>query len=71
MSENFSKIRHFLFLFIAFILVLFTVYQYAINRCPDQTEQSIYKENGYENLPTIYAITPTYARPEQKAELTR
>lgn len=24
-----------------------------------------------EKLPTIYAITPTYARPVQKAELTR
>uniref|UniRef100_A0A1A9V063 Galactosylgalactosylxylosylprotein 3-beta-glucuronosyltransferase n=1 Tax=Glossina austeni TaxID=7395 RepID=A0A1A9V063_GLOAU len=47
------------------------VYQYANNRCADRTELRIYKENEYENLPTIYAITPTYARPEQKAELTR
>ncbi|KAL9924583.1 galactosylgalactosylxylosylprotein 3-beta-glucuronosyltransferase I-like [Glossina fuscipes fuscipes] len=71
MSEKFSNIRHFLFLCIAFILVLYAVYQYGVTRCVDQTEQSIYTENEYENPPTIYAITPTYARPEQKAELTR
>lgn len=29
------------------------------------------QKNDNANLPTIYAITPTYARPLQKAELTR
>lgn len=36
-----------------------------------RTERNRYKQAASSDLPKIYIITPTYARPEQKAELTR
>lgn len=47
------------------------------NECPPNNGPTAMRRgaagNGQrdETLPTIYAITPTYARPVQKAELTR
>lgn len=41
------------------------------NQCVQKDIEANGDELSYKNLPTIYAITPTYARPVQKAELTR
>lgn len=41
------------------------------NRCVENDNGANADELSHSNLPTIYAITPTYARPVQKAELTR
>lgn len=36
-----------------------------------QEHKKIDAQKGDDSLPIIYAVTPTYARPLQKAELTR
>jgi hypothetical protein len=36
-----------------------------------ETRCNVGASDGKQNLPTIYAITPTFTRPVQKAELTR
>lgn len=41
------------------------------NRCVQKDSEANGDALANSNLPTIYAITPTYARPVQKAELTR
>lgn len=41
------------------------------NRCVQKDNEANVDGLSNSNLPTIYAITPTYARPVQKAELTR
>ncbi|XP_055637166.1 galactosylgalactosylxylosylprotein 3-beta-glucuronosyltransferase I [Toxorhynchites rutilus septentrionalis] len=62
------------------ILAFLIIYSISSNRdCGDEEqikaalEQSLNREAFHLNQkgPTIYAITPTYARPVQKAELTR
>jgi galactosylgalactosylxylosylprotein 3-beta-glucuronosyltransferase 3 len=56
------------------VIVTFILFLYALNRnssC-DNEEYSLSKESQHvDNLPIIYAVTPTYYRPVQKAELTR
>lgn len=52
---------------------IFIAFIYAFNRngsC-EQSAISNLVMNNEENLPIIYAVTPTYFRPVQKAELTR
>lgn len=41
------------------------------NRCVEKDNEANADELSNSHLPIIYAITPTYARPVQKAELTR
>jgi len=41
------------------------------SQCQDLVQSVKEKINNYEDVPIIYLITPTYARPVQKAELTR
>lgn len=41
------------------------------NRCVQTDNGANGDKISISNLPIIYAITPTYARPVQKAELTR
>ena len=43
----------------------------ALRRKYPQEMESLLNEANALHIPTIYAITPTYARPVQKAELTR
>lgn len=56
------------------VIVTFLLFLYALNRnssC-DNDDYSLSKESQpIDNLPIIYAVTPTYYRPVQKAELTR
>lgn len=42
----------------------------SCNKIEESAASSAIDMNG-ENLPIIYAVTPTYYRPVQKAELTR
>lgn len=42
----------------------------SCNKIEESAASSAISMNG-ENLPIIYAVTPTYYRPVQKAELTR
>lgn len=58
-------------------IITFISFLYALSgnsSCNSNFEESAASpaigENG-ENLPIIYAVTPTYYRPVQKAELTR
>lgn len=54
-------------LFAVIFLVIFIVYLTTNKKC-DEHKISI---TPYQELPTIFAVTPTYSRPVQKAELTR
>lgn len=61
---------------IVIIIVTFILFLYALNRNSSScdNDESLSKESQHldnKNLPIIYAVTPTYYRPVQKAELTR
>ena len=58
---------------VVIVIVTFILFLYALNRKPScDKEESLSKESqNVDNLPIIYAVTPTYYRPVQKAELTR
>jgi hypothetical protein len=49
------------------------VYAFGRNSCniEDSSVAAASSSFGDGNLPTIYAVTPTYYRPNQKPELTR
>jgi galactosylgalactosylxylosylprotein 3-beta-glucuronosyltransferase 3 len=57
-------------------IITFISFLYALsgdsscNKIEESAASSAISENG-EHLPIIYAVTPTYYRPVQKAELTR
>ncbi|KAH8290087.1 hypothetical protein KR044_010623 [Drosophila immigrans] len=72
MSEVRIRPRQVLILIIVFIVLLLMVHRNGKRSC-DGPEylQAMYAQQQADTLPTIYAITPTYARPAQKAELTR
>lgn len=72
MSEVRIRPRQVLVLIIVFLVVLMMVHRNGKRTCqgPDYL-QAIYAQQQADTLPTIYAITPTYYRPAQKAELTR
>ncbi|KAL7018766.1 hypothetical protein ACKWTF_010904 [Chironomus riparius] len=57
------------------VIVTFILFLYALNRNSScDNDESLSKESQHDvdnNLPIIYAVTPTYYRPVQKAELTR
>ncbi|KAH8395978.1 hypothetical protein KR222_000608 [Zaprionus bogoriensis] len=72
MSEVRIRPRQVLILIIVFIVVLLMVHRNGKRTCQGpEYLQSLYSRSQSEALPKIYAITPTYARPAQKAELTR
>ncbi|CAO1410975.1 unnamed protein product [Diamesa serratosioi] len=58
---------------IVIVIVLSLLFLYLITRetCSRNTQNIKSESSELEALPIIYAITPTYARPVQKAELTR
>ena len=55
-------------LLIAFV-ALFILFIFMLTRKCSPDEQRSDKQQSH--LPVIYAVTPTYTRPVQKAELTR
>uniref|UniRef100_A0A1A9X4L1 Galactosylgalactosylxylosylprotein 3-beta-glucuronosyltransferase n=1 Tax=Glossina brevipalpis TaxID=37001 RepID=A0A1A9X4L1_9MUSC len=72
MSEMRIRPRQVLILIIVFLVVLLMVHRNGKRTCQGPAYlQAMYAKEQYEELPKIYAITPTYARPQQKAELTR
>lgn len=72
MSEVRIRPRQVLVLIIVFIVVLLMVHRNGKRTCDGpQYLQAMYSKQLADTLPKIYAITPTYARPAQKAELTR
>lgn len=54
-------------------IILFISFLYALskNSCNNEQSSASSLTSLDENLPIIYAVTPTYYRPVQKAELTR
>lgn len=70
MSEVRIRPRQVLVLIIVFLVILMMVHRNGKRTCqgPDYL-QAMYAQS--DTLPTIYAVTPTYTRPAQKAELTR
>lgn len=58
---------------IVFVTVLCLLFLYLVTRetCSNSTQNINAESSKLETLPIIYAITPTYARHVQKAELTR
>ncbi|XP_030382130.1 galactosylgalactosylxylosylprotein 3-beta-glucuronosyltransferase I [Scaptodrosophila lebanonensis] len=72
MSEVRIRPRQVLILIIVFIIVLMMVHRNGKRTCQGpEYLQAMYAQDQINTLPKIYAITPTYARPAQKAELTR
>ncbi|ALC48389.1 GlcAT-I [Drosophila busckii] len=72
MSEVRIRPRQVLVLIIVFIFVLMMVHRNGKHTCQGpEYLQAMYSQSQANKLPKIYAITPTYARPAQKAELTR
>lgn len=72
MSEVRIRPRQVLILIIVFIVVLMMVHRNGKRTCQGpEYLQAMYSKSQTDTLPKIYAITPTYARPAQKAELTR
>ncbi|XP_037807704.1 galactosylgalactosylxylosylprotein 3-beta-glucuronosyltransferase I [Lucilia sericata] len=72
MSEVRIRPRQVLVLIIVFLVVLLMVHRNGKRTCQGPSYlQAMYGKMQDEELPTIYCITPTYARPQQKAELTR
>lgn len=57
-------------LFAVIFLVIFIVYLTTNKKCDEHKTNKI-SITPYQELPTIFAVTPTYSRPVQKAELTR
>jgi galactosylgalactosylxylosylprotein 3-beta-glucuronosyltransferase 3 len=61
---------------IVIIAIILLIYALNKNSSCDNEEfsgqrQQQQSQADLDNLPIIYAVTPTYARPVQKAELTR
>lgn len=56
---------------IGIITFMAFVYAWGRNSCEDSSVAVASSSRGEDNLPIIYAVTPTYYRPVQKAELTR
>lgn len=50
---------------------VFLVFVYVLNRNSCEPAEKTDNSAEIAQLPTIYAVTPTYFRPVQKAELTR
>lgn len=72
MSEVRIKPRQVLVLIIIFLIVLLVVHRNGKRMCTGPAYlQAMYAKQQDGELPTIYCITPTYARAQQKAELTR
>ncbi|EDW62795.1 galactosylgalactosylxylosylprotein 3-beta-glucuronosyltransferase I [Drosophila virilis] len=72
MSEVRIRPRQVLVLIIVFIFVLLMVHRNGKRTCQGpEYLQAMYTKSLTDTLPKIYAITPTYSRPAQKAELTR
>lgn len=67
MSEIKMKSKN---LFIIIIIIVIVLFLLSITNLKCDKLPSIIV-NKQHNLKTIFAITPTYARPTQKAELTR
>lgn len=72
MSETRIRPRQVLILIIVFLVILLVVHRNGQHTCqgPDVLK-NLYERSIGSPLTTIYAVTPTYARPQQKAELTR
>ncbi|EDV92256.1 galactosylgalactosylxylosylprotein 3-beta-glucuronosyltransferase I [Drosophila grimshawi] len=72
MSEVRIRPRQVLVLIIVFIVILLMVHRNGQRICQGpEYLQAMYSKAQADTLPKIFAITPTYARPAQKAELTR
>lgn len=72
MSEKRIKPRQVLVLIIVFLVILLVVHRNGKKFCEGPAYlQAMFAKQQDEELPKIYCITPTYARPHQKAELTR
>ncbi|XP_011214792.1 galactosylgalactosylxylosylprotein 3-beta-glucuronosyltransferase I [Bactrocera dorsalis] len=72
MSEMRIRPRQVLILIIVFLVILLLVHRNGKRTCQGpEFLQAIYAKQTENALPKIYAITPTYSRPSQKAELTR
>ncbi|KAH8289299.1 hypothetical protein KR054_003437 [Drosophila jambulina] len=70
MSEVRIRPRQVLVLIIVFLVILMMVHRNGKRTCQGpEYLQTMYAQA--DTLPTIYAVTPTYSRPAQKAELTR
>lgn len=50
---------------------VFLLFVYVLNRNSCEPAEQTDNSSEIAQLPTIYAVTPTYYRPVQKAELTR
>eukprot|EP00099_Drosophila_melanogaster_P026404 NP_726910.1 GlcAT-I [Drosophila melanogaster] len=70
MSEVRIRPRQVLILIIVFLVVLMMVHRNGKRTCQGPEYLQAMFVQG-DTLPTIYAVTPTYPRPAQKAELTR
>lgn len=71
MSEVRIKQRPF---YIGSSIVLLLLFYLMLRSCEKSVEHEVQAVEKKENVPlsfVVYAITPTYARPVQKAELTR
>ncbi|XP_034666401.1 galactosylgalactosylxylosylprotein 3-beta-glucuronosyltransferase I [Drosophila subobscura] len=72
MTEARIRPRQVLVLIIVFLIVLKLVHHNGKHTCQGpEYLQAVYAQQEADTLPHIYAITPTYSRPAQKAELTR
>ncbi|XP_037936022.1 galactosylgalactosylxylosylprotein 3-beta-glucuronosyltransferase I [Teleopsis dalmanni] len=72
MSEVRIRPRQVLILIVVFLFILLLVHRNGKRTCQGPAYlQAMYEAQNDNSLPKIYAITPTYARPAQKAELTR
>lgn len=72
MSETRIRSRQVLVLIIVFVIILLIVHRNGQRTCQGPAVlQNLYQKSIASPLTTIYAVTPTYARPQQKAELTR
>lgn len=65
--SNEIRISHRRALFLAISVGLLFIYVLNKNSCEEQKSD----KNELSSLPIIYAVTPTFYRPVQKAELTR
>lgn len=64
---NELRISHRRALFLSISVALLFIYVLNKNSCEKQDPE----KDELKSLPTIYAVTPTFYRPVQKAELTR
>lgn len=72
MSETRIRPRQVLILIIIFLIMLLMVHRNGQRTCQGPAVlKNLYERSLVSPLITIYAVTPTYARPQQQAELTR